>query len=267
MSDQIFYLFSALLLGLVVGALIMYFATGSNKDSEQTIAKLEKELENYQQDVVDHFEQTADLVDGMTKSYKKVFDHLGKSARKLMTEEQIQEQLESRRGNKVTLEYLTESSDDKRSTSSSEDSPVKEIDEIVEVEKKKEKVEVSLEESEIAEINSKEPEAEEINNSSEIDNEINNNDEGLTEVADEKLEEDELRTILKHAILQLPEKRRRIFELSRFDGMKYGKIADHLSISVKTVEGQMTKALKYLRVVLKDYIPLLLIFIIQRFLY
>ena len=81
-----------------------------------------------------------------------------------------------------------------------------------------------------------------------------------------KLEEDELRTILKHAILQLPEKRRRIFELSRFDGMKYGKIADHLSISVKTVEGQMTKALKYLRVVLKDYIPLLLIFIIQRFL-
>jgi RNA polymerase sigma-70 factor (ECF subfamily) len=81
-----------------------------------------------------------------------------------------------------------------------------------------------------------------------------------------KLEEDELRTILKHAILQLPEKRRRIFELSRFDRMKYGKIADHLSISVKTVEGQMTKALKYLRVVLKDYIPLLLIFIVQRFL-
>jgi len=113
MSDQIFYLFSALLLGLVIGALIMYFATGSNKDSEQTIAKLEKELENYQQDVVDHFEQTADLVDGMTKSYKKVFDHLGKSARKLMSEEQIQQQLESRRGNKVTLEYLTEFKQDK----------------------------------------------------------------------------------------------------------------------------------------------------------
>ena len=107
MSDQIFYLFSAVLLGLVIGALIMYFATGTKRHSEQTIAKLEKELENYQQEVVEHFEQTADLVDDMTESYKKVFDHLGKSARKLMTEEQFQKQLELRKGKKVTLAYLT----------------------------------------------------------------------------------------------------------------------------------------------------------------
>jgi len=73
-----------------------------------------------------------------------------------------------------------------------------------------------------------------------------------------KLEEEELRKILKLAILKLPEKRRRIFELSRFDGLKYGKIASQLSISVKTVETQMTKALKYLRVVLKEYVPILL---------
>jgi RNA polymerase sigma-70 factor (ECF subfamily) len=65
--------------------------------------------------------------------------------------------------------------------------------------------------------------------------------------------EDELRVLLKHAILKLPEKRRRIFELSRFEGMKYNRIADKLSISVKTVESQMTKALKYLRITLKDY--------------
>ncbi|MFK5857232.1 MAG: sigma-70 family RNA polymerase sigma factor, partial [Bacteroidota bacterium] len=38
-----------------------------------------------------------------------------------------------------------------------------------------------------------------------------------------KMEEDELRVILKHAILKLPEKRREIFELSRFDGFKYSK--------------------------------------------
>lgn len=72
-----------------------------------------------------------------------------------------------------------------------------------------------------------------------------------------QLEVDELRLILRHALLKLPEKRRRIFELSRFDGMKYGKIALKLSISVKTVETQMTKALKYLRIILKDYAPLL----------
>jgi len=75
-----------------------------------------------------------------------------------------------------------------------------------------------------------------------------------------KMEEDELRVILKHAILNLPEKRREIFELSRFDGLKNSKIANELSISVKTVESQMTKALKYLRIVLKDYSPIIMLY-------
>ncbi len=75
-----------------------------------------------------------------------------------------------------------------------------------------------------------------------------------------KMEEDELRAILKHAILKLPEKRREIFELSRFDGFKNDKIADKLSISIKTVETQMTKALKYLRVILKDYAPIIFLY-------
>lgn len=74
-----------------------------------------------------------------------------------------------------------------------------------------------------------------------------------------KMEDDELRMVLKKAILELPEKRREIFELSRFEGMKYSNIAEQLSISVKTVESQMTKALKYLRVVLKEYTPVLAI--------
>lgn len=73
------------------------------------------------------------------------------------------------------------------------------------------------------------------------------------------MEDEELRLILKKAILELPEKRREIFELSRFDGLKYSSIAEQLSISVKTVESQMTKALKHLRIVLKDYTPFLVI--------
>ncbi|PLX08111.1 MAG: RNA polymerase sigma-70 factor [Marinilabiliales bacterium] len=79
-----------------------------------------------------------------------------------------------------------------------------------------------------------------------------------------ELVEEELRVLLKHAILQLPEKRRRIFELSRFEGMKYSRIAEKLSISVKTVESQMTKALKYLRVVLKDYTPIIAFILLIR---
>ncbi len=58
------------------------------------------------------------------------------------------------------------------------------------------------------------------------------------------MEDEELQKVLKAAILELPEKRREIFELSRFEDMKYNKIAEHLSISVKTVENQMSQALK-----------------------
>jgi len=87
MPDQIFYLISAVLLGLVLGALFMYFVSGANKDSDQTIKVLEKKLNTYQKDVSNHFEETANLVDELTNSYKKVFDHLGKSACKLMTDE------------------------------------------------------------------------------------------------------------------------------------------------------------------------------------
>jgi RNA polymerase sigma-70 factor (ECF subfamily) len=70
-----------------------------------------------------------------------------------------------------------------------------------------------------------------------------------------KMEEEELKKVIKNAILNLPEKRRKIFELSRFENMKYNQIAEHMSISVKTVEAQMSKSLQYLRIVLKEYLP------------
>lgn len=74
-----------------------------------------------------------------------------------------------------------------------------------------------------------------------------------------KLEEDELRILIKSAILKLPKKRREIFELSRFENMKYSQIAEHLTISVKTVETQMSKSLSFLRKVLREYIPVILL--------
>ena len=49
------------------------------------------------------------------------------------------------------------------------------------------------------------------------------------------------------AIDRLPPERRRIFLLSKRDGMKYQEIADLLHISIKTVENQTSKALKTLR--------------------
>ena len=74
-----------------------------------------------------------------------------------------------------------------------------------------------------------------------------------------KLEEEELRVLIKGAILKLPKKRRMIFELSRFENLKYTQIAEQMTISVKTVETQMSKSLRYLRQVLKEYMPVILI--------
>ena len=58
---------------------------------------------------------------------------------------------------------------------------------------------------------------------------------------------------------QLPEKCRAIFVMSRYERMKYKEIADLLEISIKTVENQMGKALKMMRVHLSEFISILLI--------
>jgi RNA polymerase sigma-70 factor, ECF subfamily len=69
----------------------------------------------------------------------------------------------------------------------------------------------------------------------------------------------ELEQKIRESIDLLPSERRKIFILSRFEGLKYREIADQLNISVKTVENQMYQALKFLRERLVDYLPLLLI--------
>lgn len=79
----------------------------------------------------------------------------------------------------------------------------------------------------------------------------------------DRLEEQELEQRIYDALEALPEKCREVFKLNRFEGMKYGEIAGHLGISVKTVEAQMSKALKILREKLSDYLSVLIVFIIN----
>lgn len=75
--------------------------------------------------------------------------------------------------------------------------------------------------------------------------------EGIPDREDTTVDEEILRAErdarLWDAIDNLPAERRRIFLLSKRDGMKYQEIANELQISVKTVENQMSKALKSLR--------------------
>ncbi len=64
----------------------------------------------------------------------------------------------------------------------------------------------------------------------------------------------ELRLSIHEAINELPPKCRAVFQLSRFEEMTYPEIAQQMGISVKTVENQMGKALKYLRERLRGYL-------------
>ena len=66
----------------------------------------------------------------------------------------------------------------------------------------------------------------------------------------------EIEVIIEKTLSELPPRCREIFILSRMDGKKNKEVAETLDISVKTVEAQITKALKMLRVSLKDYLPL-----------
>jgi RNA polymerase sigma-70 factor (ECF subfamily) len=66
----------------------------------------------------------------------------------------------------------------------------------------------------------------------------------------------ELQGIIDHTLDTLPERCGRIFRLNRFEGLKYQEIAELLSISIKTVEANMGKALKVLRKNLKEYIEI-----------
>lgn len=77
----------------------------------------------------------------------------------------------------------------------------------------------------------------------------------------DSLVENELKTKIDEAVNSLPEKCREIFICNRMENKKYQEIADEMKLSVKTVEAQMSKALKIMREKLAEYINILLLII------
>jgi RNA polymerase sigma-70 factor, ECF subfamily len=75
------------------------------------------------------------------------------------------------------------------------------------------------------------------------------------DAAGKKLSLKELEGKLHTALNELPEQCRTIFQMSRFEELRYREIAEQLGISVKTVENQMGKALKLLRTKLVEFLP------------
>lgn len=81
------------------------------------------------------------------------------------------------------------------------------------------------------------------------------------ETTEEAFDAQELQSVLDSSIASLPEKCRQIFYLSRFELLPNKKIAEQLNISPKTVENQITKALRVLRLSVDKLISIVLLFL------
>ena len=80
----------------------------------------------------------------------------------------------------------------------------------------------------------------------------------LLERNDEENLENEINSVelqykIHEVIEELPSKCRRIFKMNRLEGLKNDEIARQLNLSKRTVETQISKALKILRTKLSDY--------------
>ena len=95
----------------------------------------------------------------------------------------------------------------------------------------------------------------------------NNNEESLSEnlpIYCESVEDifsvGELVQLLENALAKLPDNYRQVYEMSRFESKKNREIADSLGVSEKTVERYKRKVEAFLRIELKEYLPLLFLF-------
>jgi RNA polymerase sigma-70 factor (ECF subfamily) len=71
----------------------------------------------------------------------------------------------------------------------------------------------------------------------------------------------ELEQMLTAALSKLPENVCAVFRMNRFEGKTYAQIAEEQNLSIKTIESYMSKALKLLRIELKDYLSFMLLFL------
>lgn len=66
----------------------------------------------------------------------------------------------------------------------------------------------------------------------------------------------EIEQIIQKTLEGLPSQCKKVFMLSRFEGKKNREIAEELNITVKAVEGDISRGLKIFKTALKDYLPL-----------
>ena len=73
---------------------------------------------------------------------------------------------------------------------------------------------------------------------------------------DEIYEKKEMKVHIKNVVSRLPEQRRLIFQMSRYEGLSNREISENLNISLQTVKNQISESLKYIRKSLNNFYQL-----------
>lgn len=73
---------AGLILGLLAGLVAQKFLQ-SRRDGGRTVAAVQQEMDEYREQVQEHFERTSDLFRNLTESYRDVYEHLSGGARDL----------------------------------------------------------------------------------------------------------------------------------------------------------------------------------------
>lgn len=90
LTTIIFAVATSLLCGGILGAFLMFALRPQEKLNRQLETQLmdtEERLREYQQEVTQHFVETSELINNLTRSYRDVHEHLANSALKLSNAE------------------------------------------------------------------------------------------------------------------------------------------------------------------------------------
>jgi RNA polymerase sigma-70 factor, ECF subfamily len=68
----------------------------------------------------------------------------------------------------------------------------------------------------------------------------------------ESIDFDDLKVMIESIIERLPAQQQKIFKMSRWEGLSHDEIATQLGISVRSVENQVYRALKFIKANLKE---------------
>lgn len=103
--DTIIWVAVGLFVGAALGAGLVW-VLAVRRAGPMSVNEMKKENERFREEVNAHFVQSAQLINELTDSYKKVFDHLSDGAERLVDKEAVRERMPQVGRQEVRLRHI-----------------------------------------------------------------------------------------------------------------------------------------------------------------